>query len=94
MDELKIAREDDGMRGRYVVRLGADESELTYGRRGDVLVADHTLVPEAFRGRGIAEKLVKRLVSDAEAEGKKIEPVCSYVVLQFRRHPEWAHLHA
>jgi predicted GNAT family acetyltransferase len=94
-DEPKIEREDDASSGRYVIHLpdGA-EAEMTYHRRGATLVADHTFVPPQYRGRQIAEKLVARAVADARAEGNKIMPLCSFVAIQFRRHPEWADLHA
>jgi predicted GNAT family acetyltransferase len=94
-EDLPIEREDGERRGRYVIRLaGGSEAELTYGRDGDLLVADHTYVPPRFRGRGLAERLVRRAIADAGDEGRRILPLCSYVALQFRRHPEWAHLRA
>jgi predicted GNAT family acetyltransferase len=94
--DVDIEREDDGARGRYVIRLPGDaEAELTYGRRGEsTLVADHTYVPPEFRGRGLAEKLVGALIGDARREGSKIVPLCSYVAAQFRRNRDWADLHA
>ena len=58
------------------------------------IVADHTYVPPSSRGHGLAEKLVNRLMADAQERGFKIEPLCSYVAAQFRRHPEWADLRA
>jgi predicted GNAT family acetyltransferase len=96
-DQPDVAREDQGgPRGRYVIALGNGvEAELTYQRRDDgALVADHTYVPTSHRGQGLAEKLVDRLIADARAGGYRIAPLCSYVVAQFRRHPEWADLHA
>jgi predicted GNAT family acetyltransferase len=68
---------------------------LTYGKRGEsTIVADHTYVPPSSRGHGLAEKLVHRLMADAQQHDFKIEPLCSYVAAQFRRHPEWAELRA
>lgn len=96
-DDIGVDREDSGgVRGRYVIHLdGGAEAELTYLKRDDgALVADHTFVPPSHRGQGLAEKLVDRLIADARAGGYKIAPTCSYVVSQFRRHPEWADLHA
>jgi uncharacterized protein len=91
---VAIAREDDGISGRYVARLGnGEEAEMTYRRAAPgTLVFDHTLVPPAFRGYGVAAKLMDRAIADAREEGFKIVPVCSYVVAQFRRHPEWSDL--
>jgi predicted GNAT family acetyltransferase len=95
LKEFSIEREDGERRGRYVIHLaGGGEAELTYGHDGDMLIADHTYVPPDFRGTGLAEKLVRRAIADAEREKKRILPLCSYVALQFRRHPEWAHLRA
>jgi predicted GNAT family acetyltransferase len=95
-ENLSVEREDGERRGRYVIHLpGGGEAELTYGRGDDnILIADHTYVPPDFRGHGLAEKLVHRVVADARREGAKILPLCSYVAAQFRRHPDWAPLRA
>jgi predicted GNAT family acetyltransferase len=66
---------------------------MTYRRVApDVIAIDHTWVPRQHRGGGIAEQLVRRGIADARAENLRIEPVCSYVAAQFRRHPEWSDL--
>ena len=89
-----VEREDSGVAGRYVIHLaGADEAEMTYRRQGaNTLVVEHTGTPPAYRGQGIAQLLVDRLIADARAEHFRIVPLCSYVAAQFRRHPEWADL--
>lgn len=80
--------------GRYVVRLAEGaEGEMTYRKTGpNVITIDHTGVPRAFRGAGIAQLLVERAIADARLAGTKIVPLCSYVVAQFQRHPEWSDL--
>ncbi len=94
--QYTIEREDAGGRGRYVIFLEPGlEAEMTFRRSPDgTMTIDHTGVPRQYEGRGIAAKLVNRAVDDARAEGFKIAPLCSYVVAQFRRHPQWADLHA
>jgi predicted GNAT family acetyltransferase len=93
MDQaLKIEREDSEHGGRYLARLApGSEAELTYRKTGEhVLSVDHTYTPPAFRGRDVALSLVKRLIADARASGTRIVPICPYVAVQFRRHPEWS----
>jgi len=89
-----VEREENGASGRYVIHLeGTDEAEMTYRRQGaDTLIVDHTGTPPAYRGQGIAQLLVDRLIADARTEQLRIVPLCSYVAAQFRRHPEWADL--
>jgi predicted GNAT family acetyltransferase len=78
---------------RYVATIeGIDaEAELTFrpGAPGTI-VAVHTGVPDAFRGKGVGRVLVTRLVEDARKEGFKIVPACSFVDAERRKHPEWA----
>ncbi|MHA6296863.1 GNAT family N-acetyltransferase [Devosia sp. CAU 1758] len=92
--DYKITREEGPTRGRYVIHLAPGaEAEMTYRKTADTpMVIDHTGVPPAYEGRGIALQLVKASIADARAEGFKITPVCPYVVAQFRRHPEWRDL--
>lgn len=95
-DAFTIERETRAGGGRYVVRLPEGrEAEMTWqDSEAGVIVADHTFVPPEHRGKGIAEALVARAVADARQAGIRIHPTCSYVVAQFRRHPEWTDLKA
>ncbi|MGY9050168.1 MAG: GNAT family N-acetyltransferase, partial [Rhodobacterales bacterium] len=84
-------REVDGAKGRYVIRKDGSEAELTYSIASATLViADHTGVPDAFRGTGAGLALVQRLVADARLEGFRIVPLCPFVNAQRQRHPDWA----
>jgi predicted GNAT family acetyltransferase len=87
-----IELETDGAHGRYVIHFpNGMEAEMTFMRSNGVMAIDHTLVPPALEGRGIAAKLVERAVADARAEKFKIQPICSYVVVAFQRHKhDWA----
>lgn len=93
MAEPGIARELTGSKGRYVIRFPEGEAELTYSILTPVkVIADHTFVPKALEGQGIARRLLDRLLADARAEGFRIMPLCPYVNAQARKHPEWADL--
>lgn len=96
MDDTTITRHDEGTQGEYRAMVPGSDAigRLTYQRRGNTLVADHTLVPPEIGGRGIAAKLVEALIADARESGDRIVPQCSYVEAAFRRHPEWADLRA
>lgn len=91
MADHVILREVSGHKGRYVIRENGDEAELTYSiTTPELVIADHTFVPDSFRGTGAGLALVKRLITDARAEGFKIMPLCPFVNAQRLRHPEWA----
>jgi predicted GNAT family acetyltransferase len=89
-----VEREDGPHGGRYVIRLDDGlEAEMTYRRPAPGIIAiDHTFVPPSHRGQGLAERLVDAGIADARAEANRVQPYCSYVAAQFRRHPEWSDL--
>ncbi len=94
MSEYNIRHETGEAGGRFVIGLGKGaEAELTYSVSGpDKWSADHTGVPAAFEGKGIAGQLVRALVAAAKAADVKIIPRCSYVAAWARRHPDDAAL--
>ncbi len=97
IEGLEITRHEAGSRGEYraTVPGSAAVSRLTWRARGEsVRVADHTFVPPALEGRGIAAALVDALVADARENSFRIVPQCSYVEARFRRNPAWADLRA
>ena len=91
----QVGREHGQTRGRFVIRRGGEEAELTYSVTTPALViADHTGVPDSFRGTGAGLALVQALVAAARADGFKIVPLCPFVKAQSLKHPEWAEVFA
>src|SRR5262245_48328696 len=93
MTDVTITREDSPTKGRYVAKVDGvnGEGELTYSRMKPHLIsADHTFVPDSFRGKGVARALAQRLVDDGRAHGVKIIPLCPYVNAERRKHPDWS----
>lgn len=89
--DFAIAREVSGSKGRYVIRKDGEEAELTFSiTTPELVIADHTGVPDSFRGTGAGLALVTRLVADAREQGFKIMPLCPFVNAQRKKHPEWA----
>ena len=96
MSGVTITRHDCGDSGEYHAEVEGSEhiGRLTWTERDGARAAEHTHVPDAIGGRGIAAQLVDAMVADAREQGFKIRPVCSYVVARFKRHPEWADVRA
>ena len=95
MSDIVITREDGEHKGRYVARIegiaAEGEIEFTYPEP-KVISANHTRVPEAIGGRGVAGALLNFMLEDARKKHFRIVPVCPYVRGQYAKHPEWSGL--
>ena len=90
MSTFEITREDTDTKGRYVAVVDGHEAEMTFSKAGaKTIIIDHTGVPDALRGQGVGEALVRRGVEDARADGVRIIPLCPFAKAQIERHPEW-----
>ena len=86
-----IQKQVTGSKARYVLRRNGEEAELTLSiLTPQLVIADHTSVPESFKGTGAGRLLVERLIADARSEGFQIVPLCPFVNAQRLKHPEWA----
>lgn len=65
---------------RFVALVEGHQSLANYRLSGRLVDFNHTYVPDALRGRGIAEKLVVAALQWARAENYTIEASCGYVV--------------
>ena len=74
-------------RSRFEVALPGGTAVLTYVLRGDQVVMDHTLVPPAARGHGVAGRLAEAALRWAAAEGLAVVPQCWYVARWLDQHP-------
>ncbi|MFD0794246.1 GNAT family N-acetyltransferase [Mucilaginibacter litoreus] len=67
-------------------------SFIDYQVRGEKIYLIHTEVPEELQGQGVAEALVEKAFRLIEAKGQKVVPLCAYVQVFLKRHPEWDRL--
>ena len=81
--------EHNEMAHKYSARLADDEAVVTYLEEGDTVIFTHTVVPEAYRGRGIADELVRQALEDTRRRGRRIEASCPFVKRYLERHPEY-----
>jgi predicted GNAT family acetyltransferase len=71
-ETVSITHDDQGSHGAYHATVAGEAAEglLTWREASPgVVVADHTLVPTAIGGRGVAARLVEALIADARAAG-------------------------
>ncbi|MCC0014435.1 MAG: N-acetyltransferase [Hoeflea sp.] len=87
---MQISDENGPTGGRYIARLEGVEAEMTFSRASPQLVIiDHTGVPDSLRGKGVGQALALHAVEAARAGGWKIIPLCPFFKAQTQRHPEW-----
>ncbi|WP_236587628.1 GNAT family N-acetyltransferase [Marivirga aurantiaca] len=80
LDSIKIEREDNGKKGRYVIYYHDEfAGEMTFTWAGKTqFIIDHTGVEEKFAGKGLGKKLVMRSVEYARENNLKIIPLCPF----------------
>jgi uncharacterized protein len=86
-----VTREHGATKGRFVIRRDGEEAELTYSvTTPTLIIADHTGVPDSFRGTGAGLALVQALVDAARKDGFKVVALCPFVRAQAQKHPDWS----
>ena len=85
-----VSVQHDQAGSRFYLALEGHEARLLYRRAGKEIDLYHTFVPEAVRGRGLAEKLCRAAFEYAKAEHLTVIPSCPYISAAYlRRHPEY-----
>lgn len=74
---------------QYSAKVQGDEAVVTYMEEGDAVVFTHTLVPEAMRGQGVGEELVRQAVEEARGRGREVLASCPFVQRFLEQHPEY-----
>ncbi len=87
---MQITDENTPSGGRYVANLDGIEAEMTFSRASpQMIIIDHTGVPDSLRGKGVGQALALHAVEAARAGGWKIIPLCPFFKAQAQRHQEW-----
>ena len=88
-----IVRHDD--RHRYILTADGVEAGYIEFREADgVIDMPHTIVDEAFGGRGYGKDLAAFAFADARERGLKVRPSCPFLDRYMQKNPEWQDLRA
>jgi len=69
--------------------IEGQRSFIDYKTKGNKIYLVHTEVPQELQGQGVAEALVEKAFQYIEAQHMILIPMCSYVQLFLKKHPEW-----
>jgi len=88
---FEISHEED--EHRYALRVDSEVAAIAeYEPVADRLNFHHTYTEPAFRGRGLAAKVVRAALDDVREKGAKIVATCWFVADFVKANPEYADL--
>ena len=74
---------------RFEVKLAGETAFAEYNLVEHGIILPHTVVPEAFEGKGVASALATAALGYAREHGLKVIPTCPFMAGYIRKHPEW-----
>jgi predicted GNAT family acetyltransferase len=88
MENIQIKLNQKGEGAFYFMEEGNRIGEMVMDIKDSIITVYHTEVKAEAEGKGVAKKLLLRMVNYARENSLKVKPLCPYVHLQFRRHPK------
>jgi len=73
---------------RFEILLGADVAFAEYRMYASGIMFHHTVVPEAYEGRGLGSLLIRTGLAYARENNLKVLPTCPFFAAYITRHPE------
>ncbi len=83
---------DNGAAKQYEFHIETFVAKIEYIKARDNIYLTHTEVPKELEGKGVASDLVRKVLNDIEAKGLTLVPMCPFVAMYIKRHPEWKRL--
>ena len=88
--EIKLI--DNASAKQYELEVEGLKPRIEYIKAQDKIYLTHTEVPKQLEGKGIASLLVKEVLKDIKEKNLTLVPLCPFVALYIKRHPEWKEL--
>ena len=73
----------DIQKKKFFIALGKYEASLIYAEQDKVLDFYHIYIPDPFRNKGIAAKILIEAFDYARREGFQVVPTCPFIAKDF-----------
>jgi predicted GNAT family acetyltransferase len=77
---------------RFEITVGGETAFAEYVLHNGAMVLPHTVVPDAFAGKGVGSMLAQAALGYAREHGLKVKPSCPFMAAYIGKHPEYADL--
>lgn len=74
---------------RFETEIDDHIAFIEYSVLPGILSLNHTEVPKALSGRGIANEMTEKVLLEIELRGLKVIAVCPFIKKYIEKHPEW-----
>ena len=84
---------DNPLASRWEARVdGVLAGAAAYQRGDGVVTFTHTVVEDAYEGRGVGSALARAALDDAREQGLAVVPRCPFIAGWIEHHPAYADL--
>jgi len=77
---------------QYEFHIDEHTPRIEYIKAQDKIYLTHTEVPKALEGKGIGSAIIKAALEDVKSQGLTLVPLCPFVAMYIKKHPEWKDL--
>jgi predicted GNAT family acetyltransferase len=86
--DVQFKVDDNGKGAFFIEDDGKRLAEMVVSISGSNLTVYHTEVSESLKGKGVSTQLLETMVKYVRDNNLKVIPLCPYVNVQFKRHPD------
>lgn len=79
---------DNPSKSRFETEIEGHTAEVVYKLDGQVICFEHTTIPEALQGRGLAGQMANTCLTSARERGLSVTPECAVFVNYMKKRPE------
>ncbi|HEX8270079.1 MAG TPA: GNAT family N-acetyltransferase [Flavobacterium sp.] len=77
---------------RFELEMDGKVAIIDFQLRDNEMTLTHTKVPDELEGQGVGKKLVEHTLEFIKDHNYTLVPLCPFVTVYIKRHPEWKDL--
>lgn len=92
METMEHQLIDNEAKKQYEIHVDGSIVRIEYIKAKDKIYLTHTEVPKEMEGKGLASAIVNLVLEDIKSKDLTLVPMCPFVAMYIKRHPEWRNL--
>ncbi|UII75451.1 N-acetyltransferase [Flagellimonas sp. HMM57] len=87
MDTYQLLNNEEAKQFQF--KIDGAVAKIEYIKAKEKIYLTHTEVPRNYEGKGVGSELIKQTLEYIKAKDLTLVPLCPFVAMYIKRHPEW-----